>query len=754
MPDVGNNNMEGSEVPLSPVAPPGRPASRTSPRDSTSQVIYTPFFTGRPRTPTSGLKHETMDRQEIIRKIKEKSAARQKPYEADVNTPERQAVHDRSRATGGEIVLLPSPEIDFTHEVRFDDTPDNGARGLEISRPRSALHRGDFRGDAQSDARQNIADSPRPSPRLPSSEFAATSPPAPWHEGFPNTSVHRSRRYLSTPPSTAFDGIRPRAMSGASLSHSFSYQAPTSPLVNQSNAEDLNDEFTFAQRPQAFDLSGRRGTFSPASSFAAFGEAHSAHSWYSPPASLRRESTIAYQAHQPRRSITSIHSLPQSPVIGGRRSSGFGSSPLQSSMVGSFEESILKGRMSTTPSRPLDFTAHIGVLGMGDCKPSLKCPPHIIVPFPAVFYSYGHGNNTHDSQPRPYVGLVDLENAAPKDTTSRRKSRVRGGGEQAMQRSTGVVNSDDNDSQRRRKQKNKRRSNSPLDEPKGAYRIPPKGQLQIIIKNPNKTAVKLFLVPYDVTDMLPGQKTFIRQRSYSAGSIIDLAPHHQIASLQDRPALRYLIHLHICCTSQGRFWLYNSIRVVFANRVPDGKEKLRNETQLPEPKYSSYRPHRNSAGSTALVAAQLDGTVPMDLDTPDRQTSAGKVSYAVRPHRSGSHSLPGQSHYDTQFVKRQRDRSFYPPGLEPVLSRPTSRGLSDEHSDEGKGLALLPAQPLSPTTDSSEGTGSFTFSRSSSSEKLQGTRAESLLSRRLRDLEMSRTGSVHHSVVEEDGRED
>jgi hypothetical protein len=40
--------------------------------------------------------------------------------------------------------------------------------------------------------------------------------------------------------------------------------------------------------------------------------------------------------------------------------------------------------------------------------------------------------------------------------------------------------------------------------------------------------------------------------------------------------------------------LYKSIRVVFANRVPDGKEKLRNEIQLPEPKYSAYKPTRDS----------------------------------------------------------------------------------------------------------------------------------------------------------------
>jgi hypothetical protein len=60
----------------------------------------------------------------------------------------------------------------------------------------------------------------------------------------------------------------------------------------------------------------------------------------------------------------------------------------------------------------------------------------------------------------------------------------------------------------------------------------------------------------------------------------------------DRPILRYLIHLHICSPCKGRFYLYKSIRIVFANRVPDGKEKLRNETTLPEPRFSPYKPTR------------------------------------------------------------------------------------------------------------------------------------------------------------------
>ncbi|CAI4216893.1 unnamed protein product [Parascedosporium putredinis] len=226
-------------------------------------------------------------------------------------------------------------------------------------------------------------------------------------------------------------------------------------------------------------------------------------------------------------------------------------SPLQhASMVGSYEESILRGRMSTTPSKPIEFLAQIGVLGLGKCKASLRCPPHVTLPFPAVYYSYGS-----NVPGRP--GFED----------------------------------------------------GPSPAPGGSYRIPEKGRIQIVIKNQNKTAVKLFLVPYDLSGMEPGTKTFIRQRSYSAGPIVDGLP-QEIAAADERPILRYLVHLHICCPSKGRFYMYKSIRLVFANRVPDGKVKLRNETTWPEPRFSPYKPIR------ATAVASIGFTIPFNFASP------------------------------------------------------------------------------------------------------------------------------------------
>lgn len=324
-------------------------------------------------------------------------------------------------------------------------------------------------------------------------------------------------------------------------------------------------------------------------------------------------------------------------------------------MVGSYEESILRGRMSMNPSKPLDFTAQVGVLGKGKCKGHLKCPPHVTVPFPAVFYSYptsGNGRSISDDSPSPYVGHIDLENSLPKEDTGMTKRRKRHyspvkSKEECAADNTTNLHLPEADTRRRREKKS-RRTESPKCPPGGCYRIPQQGQLQIIIKNPNKTAVKLFLVPYDLTDMEPGTKTFIRQRSYSAGPIIDMpldarrnfgtdrpeASLNATANLHDKPTLRYLIHLNICCPARGRFYLHSSMRVVFANRVPDGKEKLRNEIQLPEPRYSPYKPTRESTFSTSASAR-------LAIEKASRRRSAGQGTIPLlRPHVSSPSDLP------------------------------------------------------------------------------------------------------------------
>ncbi|SZF02107.1 unnamed protein product [Blumeria hordei] len=278
-----------------------------------------------------------------------------------------------------------------------------------------------------------------------------------------------------------------------------------------------------------------------------------------------------------------------------------------SSMVISYEESIIRGRMSTIPSKPLDFIAQIGVLGFGKCKPSLQCPAHVTVNFSAVFYCYEtsiHGNITKcENGPSPYVGLIDLENklSTPKFETTHRNQQLNyhqaSISNKAVELSDVQVESGHEDSLVSASEDNRYRSIKHRAPPGGSYRIPKVGQIQIIVKNPNKIAVKLFLVPYDLSGMKPGTKTFIRQRSYSTeqSGAISAPPKGQFMprNKSERSTLRYLIHLQMCSPSRNRYYLYKSIRIVFANRVPDGQENLRNEVSMPEPRFSTYKPDVN-----------------------------------------------------------------------------------------------------------------------------------------------------------------
>ncbi|ETS82605.1 hypothetical protein PFICI_04481 [Pestalotiopsis fici W106-1] len=603
----------------------------------------------RPKTAEDGVHPACSDRAELIQRLKRgesptwisRNAGRLSPFNSSRKlagelldsiwgqrpaTPVRnmQSPQGTSSNSPG---LLPPPNItpekgdlDGEDERRFRE-------GMSIERPRSALHSGDF-------TQENT-----PTHRRTTTEGRRSD-----HDRTTDYQDHHDHSWMATSPPRDFTPFRLEriqtnfarseesqpgfsSLSSSLSSTNFFYQPPTSPLVQSESHEDLdlanpidgidiNSGYAKSYRRHTLmsGLSGSHGVGSPSRMSI-------------PSPSLRHEKTFPYQAHQPRRSLTSTPSFlngtpPQTPgYLRSRRPSySSDSSPMQhASMVGSYEESILRGRMSTTPSKPLDFVAQIGVLGLGKCKSTLRCPAHVTLPFPAVFYSYAssaHGRSKMEDGPSPYVGQIDLENGLPnqeEDARSKRKVQSRAHERKAADefqvRDEGVIGHAAGDA--RRSQKQKRRSGSPRAPPGGSYRIPEKGQIQIIIKNPNKTAVKLFLVPYDLAGMEPGTKTFIRQRSYSAGPIIDNLPELKDTSSATRPTLRYLVHLHICCPSRGRYYLYKSIRVVFANRVPDGKEKLQNEITLPEPRFTPYKairvmhpPISASSGPGASLAAE------------------------------------------------------------------------------------------------------------------------------------------------------
>src|SRR5204863_3805954 len=70
--------------------------------------------------------------------------------------------------------------------------------------------------------------------------------------------------------------------------------------------------------------------------------------------------------------------------------------------------------------------------------------------------------------------------------------------------------------------------------------------------------------PYDLSDMPSRTKTFIRQKSYA------------------NDILRYAAHVQICCPAKDKYFVFGSVRVVFANRVPDKNERLRVESLFPD----------------------------------------------------------------------------------------------------------------------------------------------------------------------------
>lgn len=422
----------------------------------------------------------------------------------------------------------------------------------------------------------------------------------------------------------------------------------------------------------------------------------------------------------------------------------------RASMVGSYEESILRGWMSTAPSKPLDFTAQIGVLGKGKCKP--KCPPHVTVPFPAVYYNWSAGNGrvAINDDPSPYVGHINLQR--PLATTEPKETPAAQGGVNAGF----SVDGDGHDQDvaalnfEARKSKKRRRPSPSSAPPRGSYRIPQQGQLQIIIKNPNKTAVKLFLVPYDLEGMEPGTKTFVRQRSYSAETVIDgsLAEKSSSdpASISRKPTLRYLIHLNICSPCKGRFYLYNQIRVVFANRVPDNKEKLRNEIQVPQPRFNAYKPNRESLpGPSASIGAKLTIDEAYRRGSQTTQTCASGSTYPAK----SSPALPTPAIPFNATVSRKKLQG--PDGFDGVdameldTSRPTTPGNTQSPlSDKSNRLTGM---QLSSSYKSSSSQGSDGYNKLSKGDSGYGgffgrpktpDPGEGLLARRLKGLGVQR----------------
>ena len=79
--------------------------------------------------------------------------------------------------------------------------------------------------------------------------------------------------------------------------------------------------------------------------------------------------------------------------------------------------------------------------------------------------------------------------------------------------------------------------------PKRGYHTPTKGTITLALLNPNGTAVHLFLILYDLSDMPPDHRTFIRQRVVlMPENTSDGMKNEQLSSSSKGP-LRYLAHI-------------------------------------------------------------------------------------------------------------------------------------------------------------------------------------------------------------------
>ncbi|KGQ06994.1 hypothetical protein BBAD15_g7719 [Beauveria bassiana D1-5] len=661
--------------------------------------------------------------------------------------------------------LLPSPQITPDKDQSASPIPTRLHDGLSIERPRSALHRGDFTHDGSSSSRRderrrNPASRHRKDNLSVDMAWMATSPPRP--------SLPFDRHSSIVEPGTSVNSTL-----SSSVSSTFAYQLPTSPLAQSVTNEDP-DSFATTPFRESGLLSDKMGlshgsydeTTSPFSS-----PLRSFHDQGRTP--VRREATFPYQAHQPRRSSGSGMNFlqpgasPQSSAARARRPSlGADSSPsLHASMVGSYEESILQGRMSTTPSKPFDFMAQIGVLGRGKCKSRLLCPPHVTLSFPAVFYSYDSTNAARSQSndgPSPYVGQIDLENGLPNpdaEAQKRRRGAAAADMDVDMLLDGPLPPASDT------------LGAAPLKAPPGgSYRIPEKGPDPDCRQKSEQDGRQALSRP-------------LRPRCYSQGPIIDNLPNLATFSLPAaaataalaRPTLRYLVHLHVCSPGRGRFYLYKSIRIVFANRVPEGKEKLRIETTLPEPRFTPYKPIRQMHHHSSAISSPYgrSGAI-LAADKARRRRSLGVPTTTS----SDAHRSPfSVATLGTLNPPQPQQRLRTPPGssflgagagagnthtVEPAPFRFPARRLS---SDAGDAIPVIiddvdgpPPSPSRPSTQDSAaaawgyeklsrgdvGYGGGVFAgdaASSSSTGGSGARgaggpAEGLLSQRLRSLDV------------------
>ncbi|XP_037712792.1 uncharacterized protein LOC119549112 [Drosophila subpulchrella] len=154
--------------------------------------------------------------------------------------------------------------------------------------------------------------------------------------------------------------------------------------------------------------------------------------------------------------------------------------------------------------------------------------------------------------------------------------------------------------------------------PRKGYSVPRTGTVQATLLNPMGTVVRMFVIPYDMRDMPPLHRTFIRQRilaeelgqeqEQDAGPKMPRSPTvtsttsklGHFISAEQMKRLRYSIHLRFQTSRSGRLCLHTDIRLLISRRtdcdtaaahakgVLEAPNELVMDTMMPaEPRYSA-----------------------------------------------------------------------------------------------------------------------------------------------------------------------